>query len=190
MDKQIEINWLEIQKVKPYKYNAKIHSDSQIRDIAEQIHQFGWDQPIVVDKKMEIVKGHGRREAAILLGMKAVPVYIANHLTEEQAMAARLGDNKVAEAPWDHNMLKYSFEKFKSMGFDPTVTGFKPEEIDEIMKGWKSDLAVVEQTEAHTEGIFSVIKIVCRPEVKEELRNFLAETLKTSKFTGVEVGKA
>jgi ParB-like chromosome segregation protein Spo0J len=136
-EKNIEVKWVEVQKVKPYKENAKKHGPEQVKAIAEQIMQFGWDQPIVVDKDMVVVKGHGRRAAAILLGLKKVPVYVAEHLTEEQAIAARVGDNKVAESPWDNEYLKFAFERLKAMNYDPALTGFKVNDMQKMLDTFK-----------------------------------------------------
>ncbi|MFH3639762.1 ParB/Srx family N-terminal domain-containing protein, partial [Acinetobacter baumannii] len=81
-----------VDDVKPYELNAKIHSEEQVAKIAESIARFGWDQPIVVDKNGVIIKGHGRRLAAIKLGLIEVPVLVRDDLNEEQVKAARLAD--------------------------------------------------------------------------------------------------
>lgn len=102
--KNIEL--IELDKLVPYELNSKIHDEAQIKKIAESIKQFGWDQPIVVDKDFVIIKGHGRRLAAISLGAKAVPVLVRSDLTPDQVRAARLADNRVAVSGIDTELLK------------------------------------------------------------------------------------
>lgn len=92
----LKIEMWSIAKVKPYDLNAKVHDPKQVEKIAKSIKQFGWDQPIVVDASGVVIKGHGRRLAAISLGVDKVPVLVRDDLTEEQVRAARLADNRVA----------------------------------------------------------------------------------------------
>lgn len=85
-----------IEDLKPYHNNSKLHPKEQVEAIATSIKNFNWDQPIVVDRHGVIIKGHGRRLAAMHLGLKQVPVLIRDDLSEAQVMAARLADNHVA----------------------------------------------------------------------------------------------
>jgi hypothetical protein len=184
----IKLIWKDPNTLIPYENNAKEHLPEQIEAIAHQIKTVGFDQPIVVNPKNVIIKGHGRREAALKLGLKRVPVIVVK-LSPEIERATRIGDNKVAEASWLHDILKLEFTGISNL--DPAIiklTGFGEDEFESIMEGWKTDLAKVEETIAHTDGIFSVIKIVCKPEIKEELKTFLTKAIHKSKYTGVEVG--
>ncbi|MDR9847035.1 ParB/Srx family N-terminal domain-containing protein [Herbaspirillum huttiense] len=95
-----------IADIFPYEDNAKIHDEGQVAKIAESIRQFGWDQPIVVDKDGVIIKGHGRRLAALHLGLTEVPVWVRDDLTDEQVRAARLADNRVAISNIDADLLQ------------------------------------------------------------------------------------
>lgn len=101
----------------PYKLNSKIHDTNQVKRIMKSIQDFGFDQPIVVDVDGVIIKGHGRRLAAIELGLKAVPVLIRDDLTPEQIRAARLADNRVAISGIDTDLLQ---EELASLDFDMT----------------------------------------------------------------------
>ena len=85
-----------IQNLKPYEKNAKKHPKKQVQQVANSIKEFGFNQPIVVDKNNVVIVGHGRLEAAKLLGLKDVPVLTVD-LTEDQAKAYRLADNKLNE---------------------------------------------------------------------------------------------
>jgi len=93
-----------IETITPYPSNAKKHPEKQIKQIADSIKEFGFNQPIVVDKQGVIIVGHGRLEAAKILGLKEVPV-IEVDLTEQQAKAYRLADNKLNESDWDMNLV-------------------------------------------------------------------------------------
>ena len=104
-----------IDKVKPYELNAKIHDPKQVERIAKSISEFGWDQPIVVDADGIIIKGHGRRLAAIKLGLDKVPVWVRDDLTPDQVRASRLADNRVAIADIDSAVLQKELE---SLNFD------------------------------------------------------------------------
>lgn len=131
---QIPIIYLPPQELIPYEHNAKVHSKTQIAAIADQISNFGWDQPIVVDKNRVIIKGHGRREAALHLGLPKVPVVLKEHLKEWEVKAARLADNKVAEAPWDVEKLKIDFGSFQGVeGVRFELTGFNLPQITELL---------------------------------------------------------
>lgn len=128
-----EIKWVDPKSITPYANNAKKHPVHQIDKIAGQIAAFGFDQPIVVDTNKVIIKGHGRREAAIRLGLKEVPI-IVSKLDEHQARAARLADNKIAEGDLDTDMLKFELGTLERNKFDLTLTGFEMPEIDKIMQ--------------------------------------------------------
>ena len=91
----------------PYENNAKIHDTKQVEKIAKSIQEFGWrGNPIVVDKEGVIIAGHGRRLAALKLGLAQVPVVVASDLTEDQIKALRLADNRVAIGEYDSDLLQ------------------------------------------------------------------------------------
>ncbi len=141
---QLEIQWRDPKSLTPYVKNAKIHSPEQVDKIAGQIAAFGFDQPIVVDSQGVIIKGHGRREAALKLGMGQVPVVVSS-LDEYQAMAARIADNKVAEAPWDPELLKFDLGTLKMHDFELKLTGFELKSIENILEPPTADTMFGEQ---------------------------------------------
>jgi DNA modification methylase len=129
-------NQMKLSKIKPYIQNAKKHTKKQIEQVAASIKEFGFNQPIVLDKNNFIIVGHGRYEAAKLLEMKDVPT-ITVDLTEEQANAYRLADNKLNESEWD---MKLAIDELKTLSiamFD--LTGFdkdlliEPDAKDDII---------------------------------------------------------
>lgn len=127
---------MDIGLIKPYEKNAKKHPKKQVEQIATSIKEFGFNQPIVVDKNNIVIVGHGRLEAAKLLGLTDVPV-ITVDLTEEQAKAYRLADNKLNESDWDMQLV---IEELKGLsepmleltGFDKDLIIEPDEKDDEI----------------------------------------------------------
>ena len=106
----------------PYENNPR-RNDKAVDVVAESIRQFGFRVPIIVDADGVIVCGHTRRLAALMLGLKEVPVLVADDLTDEEARADRLADNRVAElAGWDEALLKEELAKIK--GVDLSGLGF------------------------------------------------------------------
>ena len=127
---------MNIKNIKPYEKNAKKHPAKQIKQVADSIKEFGFNQPIVVDKKNVIIVGHGRYEAAKLLGLKEAPT-ITVDLTEEQAKAYRLADNKLNESEWDmglalEDLKGLSSEMFDLTGFDKDLL-IEPDEKDDVV---------------------------------------------------------
>lgn len=109
--KNVKIQLLNLDDIHPYDNNIKVHDDAQIKKIAKSITEFGFDQPIVVDKNHVIIKGHGRRLASIYLGLEKVPVLVRDDLTDEQVKAARLADNRVALGDIDVEGLHRELEQ-------------------------------------------------------------------------------
>ena len=108
----------EVDKLIPYSKNAKKHDETQIANVAESIKQFGFVQPVVVDKNDVIVIGHCRTLAAKKLGMKTVPCVMVDELTDEQVRALRIIDNKTNESPWDMELLAEELPEIDLSGFD------------------------------------------------------------------------
>lgn len=108
----------KIDEIAPYKKNAKKHDKTQINNVAESIRQYGFVQPIVVDKDGVIVIGHCRYEAAKALGMKDVPCVCVDDLTEEQVKALRIVDNKSNESEWDFDILSDELANLDLSDFD------------------------------------------------------------------------
>lgn len=101
----MQVQSIKISEVKPYDKNPRKNDDG-VEAVANSIKEFGWQQPIVVDKDNVIIVGHTRYKAARKLGMKEVPVVVANNLTPEQVKAYRLADNKTGElTDWDMSLL-------------------------------------------------------------------------------------
>jgi DNA modification methylase len=128
-----QIEFLPITDLNPDPRNPRKHNRAQIRAIARSIKAFGFTSPILIDKHRQIIAGHGRLEAVKLLGCTQVPVIRFEHLTETQAMALRLADNKLSDrSTWDDNEVAIQLKELSelTLNFDIEVTGFEPPEID------------------------------------------------------------
>lgn len=118
-----------IDEIRPYENNPRVN-DGAVGAVAESIREFGFQQPIVVDRDGVIIAGHTRYKAAQKLGMTEVPVVVADNLTDEQVRAYRLADNKTGElAEWDFSALE---EELAGIGeLDMSLFGFEPKEMIE-----------------------------------------------------------
>ena len=118
----MNIQQISINDLKPYPQNAKKHPAEQVEHIANSIREFGFQQPIVVDKDNVVVIGHGRLLAAKKLNMDSVPCVCADDLTDEQIKALRLADNKTNESEWDFDLLDMELSDIEidmeQFGFD------------------------------------------------------------------------
>lgn len=135
-----EIQSVPISSIEPYHKNQKKHPKKQIQQIADSITAFGFNQPIVVDGNGVIVVGHGRYEAAKILGMVDVPVVRLENLSEEEIKAYRLADNKLNESPWDMDLVVDELKDIAGAGIDVSITGFEsdilskdPDEKDDFV---------------------------------------------------------
>ena len=120
-----------ISGLKPYSRNARTHSRKQVRQIAESVKRFGFNNPVLISEGGEIIAGHGRVEAAKLLGWKEVPVLVLAHLSAADLQAYVLADNKLAlNAGWDQELLAIELQALIDLDFDVTLTGFSVAEVD------------------------------------------------------------
>lgn len=111
----MKIKDIAIDELKPYGKNAKVHPPEQVENLAQSIKDFGWQQPIVIDKNGVIIIGHGRYAAAQRLGLDTVPCIRAEELTEDDVKRLRLLDNKLNESDWDFGLLA---DELRELNFD------------------------------------------------------------------------
>lgn len=130
----MKIQMKDPSKLKQYKANAKAHTDEQIEKLAEIIARDGFDQPIVVDAKMWIIKGHGRTLAALKLGLDEVPVIVRDDLSANEARLARIVDNETVDTEWDAVTLGIELAGIAEMGGSVEDTL-----MDELEAGFLSD---------------------------------------------------
>ena len=123
-----------VAALRPYDNNARTHSKKQIKQIADSIRRFGFTNPVLVSDAGEIIAGHGRVEAAKLLGMATVPTLALSHLSDAERRAYVLADNKLAlNAGWDREILAIELQGLIDLDFDLELTGFSLAEIDLVL---------------------------------------------------------
>jgi len=128
------IEHLPTARLKPYANNARTHSKAQLRQIARSIERFGFTNPVLVSDDNEIIAGHGRVEAAKLIGRSEVPVLRLSHLSAAERRAYVIADNKLAlEAGWDKALLASELQGLVDLGFEVELTGFSLAEIDLVI---------------------------------------------------------
>jgi ParB-like chromosome segregation protein Spo0J len=134
----LAVVWRRIEALRPDPANPRSHSPKQIRQLARSIGAFGFNVPILVDRTLRIVAGHGRLLAAQELGWREVPTILLDHLSEAKARAFMIADNRVAEsAAWNNTLL---IEQLKELSlaipdFAIETTGFELSEIDVLTGG-------------------------------------------------------
>jgi DNA modification methylase len=133
-----------IGQIKPHPRNARTHSKKQIRQIADSIRAVGFAAPVLIDEDGVLLAGHGRLEAARLLGLKTIPAIVIDGLTEARKRALLLADNRIAQsAGWDRERLASELltlpELLIENGLDITVTGFEPAEIDALVADFEDN---------------------------------------------------
>ncbi|APX72067.1 ParB N-terminal domain-containing protein [Companilactobacillus allii] len=127
MNEEMKIQVVSIDSITPYPDNPR-NNDDAVEPTAESIKQFGWQQPIVVDKNNVVIAGHTRLKAAEKLGLETVPIVVAD-LSDEQARAYRLADNKTGEmAYWDDKLLDQELSKITDI--DMNLVGFNLDDIE------------------------------------------------------------
>ena len=125
-----EMQLVPIQKLVPYINNARTHSPEQIGKLRASLREFGFINPVIIDRDYGVIAGHGRILAAKEEGIKEVPCVFADHLTEAQKKAYIIADNRMAmDAGWDEELLRVEIEALQGMDFDPLLTGFDEKEL-------------------------------------------------------------
>lgn len=136
-DKIININ---INDIKPYKNNVKKHPQEQIKNIIRSIKEYGFNVPIVIDSKKEIICGHGRYLAAKKIGITEIPCIKKDDLTDIQVKSLRIADNKLNETEWDLDSLKTELDELSLQDYDISLTGFQNLLSEEILFEKEEDI--------------------------------------------------
>lgn len=135
MDKKTTTNMqlVAIDRLVPYVNNARTHSKEQINKLRSSLREFGFINPVIIDKDFGIIAGHGRAIAAKEEGFTDVPCVFVDHLTEAQKKAYILADNRYAQdAGWDEQLLRLEIEALQGEDFDVSLTGFEAAEIADL----------------------------------------------------------
>jgi ParB-like chromosome segregation protein Spo0J len=134
--KQRSIEQINVEVLKPAPGNPRKHPKKQLKALIKSIESVGWTVPILVDEDDAILAGHGRFQAAKLMGLQMVPCIRLIGLSPEQKRAYRIADNKLAlDAIWDMELLAADFQILEGAGFDLNLTGFDLPEIDAV-RAW------------------------------------------------------
>lgn len=133
---------VNIDNLIPYARNARTHSKEQILQLRSSLREFGFVNPVIVDKNYNIIAGHGRVIAAREEGLTEIPCVFAEHLTDAQKRAYILADNRLAlNAGWDEELLALEFGELKDLGLDLNLTGFDTNEIERLFSENGKDAA-------------------------------------------------
>ena len=148
--KDYQYTKINIDEIKPYERNARIHSSKQIKQIMEAIKAFGFTNPLLIDGENNLIAGHGRLEAVKQLNIidfkhkpiKELPAIIITGLSEADKKALIIADNKIAEnASWDYDLLQAEFQELEAINYDLDLMGF--DNLDEILG---ADIDVEQET--------------------------------------------
>lgn len=130
-----EMKLVPIDRLVPYINNARTHSPEQINKLRSSLREFGFINPVIIDRDYGVIAGHGRILAAKEEGITEVPCVFADYLTEAQKKAYIIADNRMAmDAGWDEELLRVEIEALQAEAFDVSLTGFDPDEIDDLFK--------------------------------------------------------
>ena len=128
-----ELQLVPVSKLVPYVNNARTHSPEQIVKLRSSLREFGFINPVIIDRDYGVIAGHGRIAAAKEEGITEVPCVFADHLAEAQKKAYIIADNRMAmDAGWDEELLRVEIESLQAADFDPLLTGFDADEISKL----------------------------------------------------------
>ncbi len=186
-----EMQLVPIQKLVPYINNARTHSPEQIGKLRASLREFGFINPVIIDRDYGVIAGHGRILAAKEEGIKEVPCVFADHLTEAQKKAYIIADNRMAmDAGWDEELLRVEIEALQGMDFDPLLTGFDEKELaalfDDGAEAKDDDFDVDEELEkpvfSKTGDVWTLgrHRLVCGDSIKAETYEILMQGKKAN----------
>lgn len=128
------IEWKQTGELIPYSNNSRTHSEKQVQQVAASIKEFGFTNPILIDEDNGIIAGHGRLQAAQLLGMDKVPTIALKGFTEAQRKAYVIADNQLAmNAGWDLDALKVEVDRLTELDFDLDLLGFDDDVLADLI---------------------------------------------------------
>ena len=129
-----EFQLVDINKLVPYANNARTHNKEQILKLRSSLREFGFVNPVIIDREYNVLAGHGRIMAAKEEGIAEVPCVYADHLTEAQKKAYILADNRMAlDAGWDEELLSVEMQELQELGFDLSMTRLDEKELTDLL---------------------------------------------------------
>ena len=186
-----EMQLVPIAKLVPYVNNARTHSPEQITKLRSSLREFGFINPVIIDRDFNVIAGHGRILAAKEEGITEVPCVFADHLSEAQKKAYIIADNRMAmDAGWDEELLRVEIESLQGMDFDPLLTGFDEKELaalfDDGMEAKEDDFDVDAELQKPTFSKNGDVwtlgrhRLVCGDSTKAETYTTLMEGVKAN----------
>ena len=186
-----EMQLVPIEKLVPYVNNARTHSPEQINKLRSSLREFGFINPVIIDRDYGVIAGHGRILAAKEEGIKEIPCVFADHLTEAQKKAYIIADNRMAmDAGWDEELLRVEIEALQAEAFDLSLTGFDEKELADLFQedsevedddfdvdGELKEPAVTQMGDVWTLGRH---RLVCGDSTKEETYEVLMQGQKAN----------
>ena len=128
-----EMELVPVEKLVPYINNARTHSPEQVNKLRASIREFGFINPVIIDRNYGVIAGHGRILAAKEEGITEVPCVFADHLSEAQKKAYIIADNRMAmDAGWDEELLRVEIEALEAADFNTLLTGFDEDELSKL----------------------------------------------------------
>lgn len=129
------IEQVSITRIRPWERNPRTHSQHQIQLLANSIQEFGFTTPVLMKSDGTLVAGHGRVEAARVVGLASIPAIIVDHLSERQLRALVIADNKIASlSGWDFNKLSDEIAALADAEYNLAITGFDEQELDQLLR--------------------------------------------------------
>ena len=177
--------------LKPYENNPRTHSEAQIDRLVRSLKEFGFTNPVLIDKNLNVVAGHGRLLAAEILNLEKIPTISLEHLTEDQRKAYVIADNQLALASgWDDDLLQAELVSLADAGFDLTVLGWGDDLPDFAEDPDYSALDDLEDDNDWADGVKKAIQIEFRSEDYEEAKALVADARKNGVYVGMKLIEA
>jgi hypothetical protein len=186
------IDQTPIEELVPYDNNPRTHSAVQIERLVNSLKEFGFTNPILVDDDCNVIAGHGRLEAAKIVGLKTVPTITLSHLSEDQRRAYVIADNQLAlNSGWDDDLLQSELQALGDAGFDLSLLGWGddiPSFAEEPDYSALDDLD--DPTNDLAEGVMKAIQIEFRSEDYEEAKALVDAARKRGDYVGMKLIEA
>ena len=183
-----ELELLPAESLKPYQNNPRLHSEAQLDRLVRSIKEFGFVNPLLIDKDKNVIAGHGRLMAANLMKLRLVPTLKIDHLTADQQRAYIIADNQLAlNSSWDDDVLQGELAALADAKFDLTVLGWG-EDLPTF--GDDIDLSALDDIEDedlsdYAAGVRKAIQIDFEAEDYEEAKALVATARKRGDYVGM-----
>ena len=181
----LTIDYRKTGELIPYINNSRTHSEQQVQQVAASIKEFGFTNPLLIDEHKGIIAGHGRLQAAQLMGMDEVPTITLEGLTEAQRKAYVIADNKLAlNAGWDLDILNIEMESLLEFDFDFKITGF--DSIPEIETN--IDYSILDENDSELDAMAKGVRKAIQIEFEPDHYEKASELVKFWRSQGAYVG--